>query len=160
MSRHIRFINSLVVLQLITFGIRLPAAELRGWIEEQSPSVDLTATKSLDWIHGGFNGDSTKLNRKAGAGLISALTISAPSNNGALVRRLGATFNWSDGSPDAFCSGGSRRKSSTILARATQVSVGRNDRLRYERFNDRRGHLDTLPGRRAEGRPLARVPIQ
>lgn len=105
MSRHIRFINSLVVLQLITFGILLPAAEVRGWIEEQPPSVDLTATKSLDWIHGGFNGDSTKLNRKAGAGLISALTISAPSNNGALVRSLGATFSWSDGSLDAHCNG-------------------------------------------------------
>ncbi len=105
MLSHIRFISSLVALHLFPFGILLPEAKLTGWIEEQAPSVDLTANSPLDWIHGGFNGDYTKLNRKARAGLISALTISSPSNNGALVRSQGATFSWSDGSPDAFCSG-------------------------------------------------------
>ena len=107
MRSHLQFFSrhaALQLLLLLTFGILLPAAELTGWIEEQPTSVDLTATKSVDWIQCGFNGDATTLNRKSGADLISGLTI-LPSNRGAVVCNLGATFSWSDGSPSAHCRG-------------------------------------------------------
>ena len=68
-------------------------------------AVDLTTEGTRDWIQGGYNGDHTKLNRKAGANLLSGLTVANPLNNGALVRTLGATLTWSDGSSDAVCSG-------------------------------------------------------
>ncbi len=106
MHHHLIVLFQALALCLLSLASPLPAAQLSGWIEAQPTAVDLTAEGSLDWIQGGYNGGSSKLVRKNnGANLISALTVARPNDNGALVRSLGATLSWSDGSPDAVCSG-------------------------------------------------------
>jgi len=105
----------LSVCTLLTLSTALQAAQLTGWIEEQPPSVNLTSEGTRDWIQAGYNGDQNKLNRKLGANLLSALTISnpTPANRGALV----GNFSWSDGSPDASCTGTSAGAHATTAIR-------------------------------------------
>ncbi len=94
-----------ILLNMLIVASPLSAAQLSGWIEPSPTAVDLTAEGTRDWIQGGSNGDATRLNRKAGANLLSGLTVRYPDNNGTLVRAMGATLSWSDGAPDATCAG-------------------------------------------------------
>ena len=103
--RSLLSLLSLLIFCQIVSGPSLHAAQLSGWIEPSPASVNLTAEGSRDWIQGGYNGDYTKLNRKVGANVLSGLTVANPNNNGAFVRGLGPTISWSDGTPDATCSG-------------------------------------------------------
>ena len=104
MRLFLRSLPILFILCQIVSGTSLHAAQLSGWIEPSPTTVNLTTEGTRDWIQGGTNGDYTKLDRKAGATLLSVLTVKHPDNNGALLRAMGPTLSWSDGTPDATCS--------------------------------------------------------
>ena len=93
-----------ILCQMVS-GTSLHAAQLTGWIEPSPTTVNLTAEGGRDWIQGGTNGDFTKLDRKVGANILSGLTVKHSDNNGALLRAMGATLSWSDGTPVATCNG-------------------------------------------------------